>query len=60
MLTGNIYVNRDGILNDNKYEYEEVGYPFFKEIGEIIYKYELQRRRKYKPNLQNFSINYKE
>lgn len=60
MLTGNLYVNRDGILNDDKYEYEEEGYPFFKEIGEIIYKYELQRRRKYKPNLQNFSINYKE
>lgn len=60
MLTGNIYVNRDGILNDNKYEYEEEGHPFFREVGEIIYRYELQRRRKHRPDLQNFRINYKE
>jgi hypothetical protein len=60
MLTGNLYVNRDGILNDNKYEYDGEGYPFFREIGEIIYTYELQRRKKHKPNLQDFKINYKE
>lgn len=59
MLTGNIYVNRDGVLNDNKYEYEEEGYPFFKEVGEIIYRYELNRRRKYKPRLQDFIIDYR-
>jgi len=44
MLSGTIYVNRDGVLNDDKYEYDEVGYPFFKEVGEIIYQYELTRR----------------
>jgi len=44
-LGGTIYVNRDGILNDDKYEYDEVGYPFFKEVGEIIYQYELGRKR---------------
>ncbi|MBS0026141.1 serine hydrolase [Chitinophaga sp. 22321] len=60
MLTGNLYVNRDGILNDNKYEYEGEGYSFFREVGEIIYKYELQRRRKHKPNLHDFNIKYKE
>lgn len=60
MLTGVIYVNRDGVLNDNKYEYEEIGYPYFKEVGNIIYQYELGRKRKYKPNLQQFeSIEYR-
>jgi hypothetical protein len=59
MLTGNIYVNRDGVLNDNKYEYEEEGYPFFREVGEIIYRYELHRQRKYKPRLQDFLIDYR-
>ena len=29
MLSGSIYVNSDGILNDNRYEYIEIGYPFF-------------------------------
>ncbi|HYE55313.1 MAG TPA: serine hydrolase [Chitinophagaceae bacterium] len=58
MLTGTIYVNRDGVLNDNKYEYEETGYPFFKEVGNIIYQHELKRPRKYKPNLSRFTIDY--
>lgn len=56
MLSGTIYVNRDGILNDDKYEYEESGYPFFKEVGNIIYEHELDRKRKYIPNLENFEL----
>jgi hypothetical protein len=58
MLSGVIYVNSDGILNDDKYEYEETGYPFFKETGNIIYQYELNRHRKYRPNLEKFKIMY--
>ncbi len=56
MLSGTIYVNRDGILNDDKYEYEELGYPFFKEVGNIIYQHELKRKRKHVPDLHNFDI----
>jgi hypothetical protein len=52
MLAAVIYVNSDGVLNDDKYEYEQIGYPFFKEIGEIIYDYELKRKRIYKPVLE--------
>ncbi|HTQ65181.1 MAG TPA: serine hydrolase [Puia sp.] len=58
MLSAVIYVNSDGILNDDKYEYEETGYPFFKEIGEIIYQYELERQRKYLPDLAGFQMKY--
>jgi hypothetical protein len=58
MLSGTIYVNRDGVLNDDKYEYEEVGWPFFKGVGEIIYQYELGRRRAYQPDLSRFRIDY--
>jgi len=56
MLSGVIYVNSDGILNDDKYEYEEIGYPFFKEVGNIIYRYELERKRKHTPDLREFII----
>lgn len=56
MLSGTIYVNRDGILNDDNYEYEELGYPFFKEVGNIIYQHELERKRKFIPDLNNFNI----
>jgi len=59
MLSAVIYVNKDGILNDDKYEYEETGYPFFRETGEIIYKDELQRKRKYPPDLSEFKLDYK-
>ena len=58
MLSAVIYVNRDGILNDNKYEYDEIGYPFFKEVGEIIYQYDQNRKRNYTPDLRRFKMNY--
>ena len=45
MLCAAIYVNADGVLNDNKYEYEETGYPFFAGLFEVIYEYEKRRRR---------------
>ncbi|MBO9659995.1 MAG: serine hydrolase [Chitinophagaceae bacterium] len=60
MLSGVIYVNSDGVLNDDKYEYRETGYPFFKEVGNIFYQYELQRKRKYPPDLSKFRISYAE
>jgi hypothetical protein len=60
MLSGVIYVNDDGILNDDKYEYRETGYPFFKEVGDIIYEHEKKRPRKYKPDLSRFKLNYQE
>lgn len=58
MLSAVIYVNKDGVLNDDKYEYEETGYPFFKEVGTILYNYELKRYRKYIPDLGNFKMKY--
>jgi hypothetical protein len=59
MISAVVYVNKDGVLNDDKYEYEETGYPFFKEVGNIIYDYELKRTRKHKPDLSNFRMEYK-
>ena len=58
MLSGVIYVNSDGILNDDKYDYDEIGYPFFKEVGNIIYQYELERKRKFVPDLSKFQLQY--
>lgn len=58
MLSGNIYVNKDGVLNDNKYEYDETGYPFFKEVGNIIYNHELKRPRQHQPDLNGWKFTY--
>jgi len=59
MLSGTIYVNSDGVLNDDKYEYEEIGWQFFREVGNIMYQYELGRKRKHQPNLDKFKMEYK-
>jgi len=43
MISAVIYCNKDGILNDDKYDYQELGYPFMKYLGQQIYYYELKR-----------------
>jgi hypothetical protein len=45
MLSATIYCNEDGIFNDDKYEYDEIGFPFMKHLGEVIYNYELSRKK---------------
>ncbi len=58
MLAATVYVNSDGILNDDQYEYETQGWPFMYELGQTVYHYELARTRKYKPNLKQFRMRY--
>ncbi len=53
MLSGIIYCNKDGILNDNKYDYDTIGYPFYKNLGRLIYDYELKRKKAFLPNFNN-------
>ncbi|HEY0058473.1 MAG TPA: serine hydrolase [Flavisolibacter sp.] len=58
MLAATLYVNSDEVLNDGKYDYDTVGYPFLYQLGQTIYSYELQRKRAYKPDLSQFKMNY--
>ena len=58
MLSATLYVNNDGILNDGKYEYDQIGYPFLYQLGQTIYQYEQQRKRAHKPDLSRFKIKY--
>ncbi len=57
-LSATIHVNEDGIFNDDKYEYETVGLPFMKNLGQAIYNYELKREKKVKPDLSKFKMTY--
>jgi len=57
-LSAAINCNTDGILNDDKYEYDTIGFPFMKNLGQIIYNYELKRKRTYQPDLSSFKIIY--
>lgn len=54
MLAANIQVNDNQIYNDGVYEYKEKGFPFFKNLGNLIYAKELKRKRAYSPNLDRF------
>jgi hypothetical protein len=58
ILSAVIQSNEDGIYNDNKYEYKTVCLPFMKNLGQVIYQYELKRDRKYKPDLKKFKFSY--
>ncbi|RZK77939.1 MAG: hypothetical protein EOO92_12060, partial [Pedobacter sp.] len=58
LLTAVVQSNENGIYNDGNYEYETVCYPFMKHLGKVIYQFELQRTRKYKPDLTKFRIKY--
>ena len=58
MLSAAIYCNSDGIFNDDKYDYETVGYPFMSNLGKLIYDLELNRKRKVKPDLSKFKMDY--
>ena len=53
-----IYCNSDGILNDDKYDYKTIGFPFMKNLGKVIYEYELKRTYKIKPDLSSVIFTY--
>jgi Beta-lactamase enzyme family len=58
MVSAIIYCNSDGIFNDDKYDYQTLGYPFFKNLGRVLYEYELKRSHKYPSDLNSFRFDY--
>jgi hypothetical protein len=58
MLTAVVQSNEDGIYNDNIYEYKTVCLPFMKNIAQVIYQYELQRKKEHLPDLSKFKFDY--
>lgn len=55
-LTATILVNENQIFNDGNYEYDDVGIPFLASLGREIYKYELNRERKFLPDFSRFNV----
>ena len=45
LLTATLLVNANGILNDNQYEYQDIGLPFLAQLGREIYH--LERTQKH-------------
>jgi hypothetical protein len=44
MLTAVIYVNSNGVIGDEIYEYEKTGMPFLKNLSLAVYNYYLEKR----------------
>jgi cell division protein FtsI/penicillin-binding protein 2 len=45
-LTAVIHVNANKIYNDGIYEYDEIGYPYFKQLGRVIYEFDKKKSSK--------------
>jgi len=45
ILTATLLVNKDGIFNDDKYEYEDIGIPFLAQLGREIYNMEVAQKQ---------------
>jgi hypothetical protein len=58
LVSAIIYTNENETLNDDTYEYEEIAFPFFSELGEYLYQLELQRKKSKKPDLSEFIMEY--
>ncbi len=53
-----MYCNKDGILNDDQYNYEDIGFPFMKNLGQVLYAHELERPRKIQPDFKGLIFTY--
>lgn len=57
-LSAGIFCNTDGVMNDDKYDYETIGYPFMKNLGKTLYDYESKREKTHLPDLSEFKMTY--
>ena len=58
LLAATAYVNSDEVINDGKYDYETLGWPFMYQLGQAIYRYEKQRTYTRKPDLEYLKMKY--
>ncbi len=58
IVSASIYCNQDGILNDDHYDYDSIGFPFMKNLGKLLYEYELKRKKNIQPDLSPLIFHY--
>lgn len=54
ILAATIYTNANETFNDNDYEYNDVGFPFLRDLGKAIYELEIDRERLNQPDFSRF------
>ncbi|GAC1425067.1 MAG: hypothetical protein NVS1B13_09580 [Flavisolibacter sp.] len=58
LLSATILCNSDEIFNDDRYDYENVGYPFLKNLGKVFYDFECDRAKRHTADLSKFRFSY--
>jgi hypothetical protein len=58
LVTAVILCNEDEVFNDEIYDYDTIGFPFFKALGQHIYDYESKRKKAILPDLDYLKFNY--
>lgn len=58
IVTAVLLCNEDEIFNDERYDYDTIGFPFYKNLGQVIYDFEAKRPKKHLPNLDHLRFNY--
>jgi hypothetical protein len=58
MVSSAIYVNKRNSFGNGTYEYNELGFPFLKELSLALYRFEKTRKKKYIPIFE--AVNLKE
>lgn len=56
LLSSSIYVNEKDVIGSGKYEYDQIGLPFFRDLSKMIYNYERNRPKKHQPKLDEFNL----
>jgi hypothetical protein len=56
ILAATVYTNANETFNDGNYEYEEIGFPFLRNLGQAIYEVEARRERTNPPDLSRFML----
>lgn len=55
ILAATIYTNANETFNDNNYEYDDLGLPFLRDLGNAIYELEINRERVNAPDFSRFN-----
>ena len=50
LLSSSIYVNERDVIGSGKYEYDQIGLPFLRDLSKTIYNYERKRVKKHTPD----------
>jgi hypothetical protein len=56
LLTSTIYVNEKNVIGNGKYQYDQIGLPFLRDLSWSLYNFERKRPKENLPDLSEFKL----